>query len=99
MAKARWYLICYDIRNVKRLQKVHYFLSRRGLALQYSVFLVRQSPKEYKSFQQALKDRLRPEDDCRSYPLASLNSLWLAGSTPIAVADLFKAKNETPLNL
>ena len=38
------YLLAYDIANPKRLVKVHRQVSRRGLALQYSVFLLLDTP-------------------------------------------------------
>ena len=38
------YLLAYDIANPKRLVKVHRQVSKRGLALQYSVFLLLDTP-------------------------------------------------------
>jgi CRISPR-associated protein Cas2 len=34
----RWYLVCYDIRNPKRLRRVHKILKGYGEPWQYSVF-------------------------------------------------------------
>ena len=38
------FLLAYDIANPKRLVKVHRQVSKRGLALQYSVFLLLDTP-------------------------------------------------------
>lgn len=34
------YLICYDIRQPRRLQKVHNYLKKIGLPIQYSIFIL-----------------------------------------------------------
>lgn len=34
----RWYLVCYDIRDEKRLRRVHKVMKAYGEAWQYSVF-------------------------------------------------------------
>ncbi|HFQ90150.1 MAG TPA: CRISPR-associated endonuclease Cas2, partial [Desulfobulbus sp.] len=41
MAKPRkqWYLLAYDIRNPRRLQRTHAFVKKLGIPLQKSVFL------------------------------------------------------------
>lgn len=37
---ARTYLVTYDVRSPRRLQRVHRALSKVGYSLQYSVFAV-----------------------------------------------------------
>ncbi len=76
----RWYLIAYDIRDPKRLQKVHRHLKRRAVALQKSVFLIHGHRQDVA----ALRDALRGladgrEDDIRLYPISSPDRLWMSG--------------------
>ena len=70
------YLLAYDIANPKRLVKVHRQVSKRGLALQYSVFLLLDTPAGLDGLLGQL-DRIIDgrEDDIRVYPLpASLDA-------------------------
>ena len=70
------YLLAYDIANPKRLVKVHRRVSKRGLALQYSVFLLLDTPAGLDGLLGQL-DRIIDgrEDDIRVYPLpASLDA-------------------------
>ncbi len=39
-AKPTTWLVCYDISDPRRLQRVHKTISRHGIPLQYSVFLI-----------------------------------------------------------
>jgi len=71
MSKARWQLVCYDIADPRRLQRVHRLLKGEGIPLQYSVFLVLVTPKE----REALLDRIcsiinEKQDDIRIYPVS-----------------------------
>jgi len=64
------YLVCYDIANPKRLNRVCRLMKGMGLHIQYSVFLSKLTWHELKE----LKDMIRllikkEEDDVRIYPL------------------------------
>lgn len=64
------YLVCYDIRNEKRLVKVYRTLKQMGIHVQYSVFHCRltwQELIELKGKLQGIIDE--KEDDVRIYPL------------------------------
>lgn len=66
----RLHLICYDIADPRRLNRVHRCLTRHGIPLQYSVFLV----YAHKTGLQAVLAELRAlidhrKDDVRAYPL------------------------------
>ncbi|MFZ0257941.1 MAG: CRISPR-associated endonuclease Cas2 [Gammaproteobacteria bacterium] len=66
----RLHLICYDIADPRRLNRVHRCLVRHGLPLQYSVFLV----YAHKAGLQAILAEMRTlidhrKDDVRAYPL------------------------------
>lgn len=87
MAKQIWYVLAYDIRDQKRLSRLHYHLKKHALALQKSVFLV-----EEKNYQAAWdvveKYSKQNEDDVRLYPIVHPNALWGAGLQVDALAGL-----------
>lgn len=64
------YIICYDITDPRRLQRVHRCLKRRATPLQYSVFLYRGSERQLLRHLAELEDLMDPRsDDVRAYPL------------------------------
>lgn len=64
------YLISYDIKEDRRLNRVHRFLKGRGIHLQKSVFYCHLSSEELKKVQQELRKLIdETEDDIRIYPL------------------------------
>ena len=72
MSKAHWYLFCYDIASPKRLQKVHRRLRNEGLPLQYSVFLVLATGREYRHLLKTIRPLINEHyDDIRVYPVSS----------------------------
>ena len=73
-----WYIISYDIRDQKRLQRTHYYLKKEAIALQKSVFLVNshQISKVKAIIKQYTKGAL---DDVRLYPITHPNAIWMAG--------------------
>lgn len=69
-SEPRLYLICYDVADPRRLQRVHYYLKHHALAVQYSVFLARVSERRLDSILAGVAERIDPqEDDVRAYPL------------------------------
>lgn len=79
----RSYLIAYDIRDPKRLGRIHRYLKRIGLALQYSVFVVRLTDRQLDRVMMALSRRIDARcDDVRAYPVpADPEWLWLGRET------------------
>lgn len=74
------YLICYDIRDPKRLLRVHRFLRNEGMPVQYSVFTAALTARELRRLLGGLKfimDERR--DDIRVYPLPSKPVRWILG--------------------
>ncbi len=74
----RWHLVSYDICDSRRLQRVHRCISRRGMALQESVFLVcanRNGLTQVLDEVSGLMDLA--EDDLRAYPVPHPAGLWL----------------------
>src|SRR5690348_5622218 len=69
---SKWYLVCYDVRDDKRLRKVAKHLEGYGTRVQYSIF------RCYLSFTQMQKlrweltqDFVEPEDDVMFIPLCT----------------------------
>lgn len=80
-----WYLLAYDIRDPKRLQRVHYYLRKRALAAQQSVFFLYVTDAELKRALDAVAARIdRHRDDVRAYPISHPADVWLAGPSPVA---------------
>jgi CRISPR-associated protein Cas2 len=64
------YLIAYDIAEPRRLVRVHHFLKRRALSIQYSVFLGRLNRNGLNSVLGGLAVEINSsEDDVRLYPV------------------------------
>ncbi|HOS59530.1 MAG TPA: CRISPR-associated endonuclease Cas2 [Syntrophorhabdaceae bacterium] len=64
------YLVCYDIRDEKRLIRVFKAMKKRGLHIQYSVFYCRLEWYELLELKAKLKDIIDESmDDLRIYPL------------------------------
>jgi CRISPR-associated protein Cas2 len=68
--ESRAFLIAYDIAEPKRLVRVHRFLTRHAMALQYSVFAGVLTPFQVAAAVAGLQERIDArEDDVRIYPL------------------------------
>ena len=66
------HIIAYDIANPKRLGRVHRFLKKQAVPLQYSVFLVELNERGRKQLMKRLEVLIHPkQDDVRIYPLPS----------------------------
>ena len=64
------YLVCYDIRDERRLQRVYNQAKKVGIHLQYSVFYCRLTWPELLEFKRTLNDIIdESKDDVRFYPL------------------------------
>lgn len=100
------FVIAYDIRSPKRLQRVHRFLKGLALPIQYSVFFFNGSEAELHCCMTDLASMINPkEDDIRCYPLptsglqiclgkASLpEDIYYSGQPNSEVSTLNKAQN------
>ena len=86
----QWYMLAYDIRNPKRLKKMHYFLSKKGFALQNSVFIFKADNKALNELLDDIKQRVhKREDDIRLYPIVHPNAIWAAGKQADVMAGLY----------
>jgi len=64
------YLVCYDIRDPRRLSRVYKLLKGIGLHIQYSVFHCSLSWPDLLELKEKLKELIdENDDDIRIYPL------------------------------
>jgi len=82
-----WYIISYDIREPKRLLRLHYRLKKEAIALQKSVFLVKSH--RLSKVKEIVKQYTKSsEDDVRLYPITHPNAIWAAGRQADSLSNL-----------
>lgn len=78
-----WHLISYDIRDKRRLARLHRHLKRSALMLQESVYLFAGSVEEWQNLKKGILQRIKKtEDDVRVYRLDKDCCLHFFGSAP-----------------
>jgi CRISPR-associated protein Cas2 len=70
-ADAKWYLICYDIHDPKRLRKAAKHLEGYGQRMQESVFRVWLGGVELQRLRWELTELLEPKDEVLILPLCA----------------------------
>lgn len=90
-----WYLIAYDIREPKRLRRLHYRLRKQAIPLQNSVFMAKLTDKHLHILSNEIKNNINTaQDDVRVYPIHHPDTLWSAGKQVHALKSLYAgAKN------
>ena len=64
------WLVCYDIADKSRLQRVHRLISRRAIPFQHSVFYINATRNDIVDMVGEIAIRINPHhDDVRAYPL------------------------------
>ncbi len=87
MAEPAWYLLAYDIREPRRLKRVHRSLRSEGVPMQRSVFFVRARPRDIKRILDAVEKLIhRRQDDVRVYPIGHPSRVWLHGYNAFGAA-------------
>jgi CRISPR-associated protein Cas2 len=77
----RW-LIAYDIRDRRRLGRVHRFLMQQAIPVQYSVFAARGSLSDMRRMAEELRMRIDERaDDVRIYPIPENPLVHTIGAT------------------
>ena len=66
---AKWWLVCYDVRDPDRLRKCAKHLEGYGERMQYSVFRCWLTRREMERLRWELTELLTPEDDVLLIPL------------------------------
>ncbi|MDQ7014833.1 MAG: CRISPR-associated endonuclease Cas2 [Gammaproteobacteria bacterium] len=99
MQKKGWYLIAYDIKQARRLKRVHRFFKKRALWVQQSVFFAQCSEAELHDWlNEALTLMELKEDDLRAWPIYHPSKVWLQGESPfregLTVPDRSRSERE-----
>jgi len=68
---AHWWLVCYDVRDPKRLRAAARHLQGYGHRMQYSVFRCWMTPLQMQRLRWELTEMLLPEDDVLMIPLCA----------------------------
>ena len=95
--KKGW-VITYDIRNPKKLVRLHRFLKRRATPIQYSVFHFFGSTADLGKLMDAVEDLINPKaDDVRAYAIPARPEVFLLGTSglPNGVSLFFGDKGKT----
>src|SRR3954464_6252574 len=71
MQGARWWLVCYDVRDPKRLRKTAKHMEGYGARMQYSVFRCWLTSRQLERLRWELTELLKPEDDVLMIPLCT----------------------------
>ena len=66
---AKWWLVCYDIRDEKRLRRAAKKIQGFGRRMQYSVFRCWMTPQRMQQLRWELTQELKPEDSVLMIPL------------------------------
>ena len=79
------WLLCYDIADPRRLQRVHRAACRHAVPLQYSVFHATATRREVLRILREIEDHIDPRrDDVRAYPLARTTPATTLGLSRLA---------------
>ena len=71
MQGAKWWLVCYDVHDPKRLRKAAKHMEGYGQRMQYSVFRCWMTPRQMQQLRWELTELLAPEDDVLIIPLCA----------------------------
>jgi CRISPR-associated protein Cas2 len=71
MQGAKWWLVCYDVRDPERLRKAAKHLEGYGERMQYSVFRCWLTMRQMQQLRWELTGLLAAEDDLLMIPLCS----------------------------
>jgi CRISPR-associated protein Cas2 len=69
MSDAKWWLVCYDVRDDKRLRRCAQHMEGYGHRLQYSMFRCWLTPTQVERLRWELTEKLATEDDVLLIPL------------------------------
>ncbi|MCH7306278.1 CRISPR-associated endonuclease Cas2 [Acinetobacter sp. NIPH 1869] len=86
------WICCYDIRDAKRLAKVHQILSMLGIALNYSVFYLYLTLMQFEQLCRRLKKLIKAEDDLRLYWSSALIGAQYVGNKALDGVNLVHAR-------
>ena len=92
-SEPRNWLVGYDIANHRRLGRVHRFLKRHAIPVQYSVFVLRGDQRALDRVYAEIAQIINPkEDDVRAYYLAERCEVTVLGSQHLPPGVLLPVK-------
>lgn len=81
--RVKTWLVAYDIREPRRLRRVHQCIKREGTAVQYSAFAVEADDASLDALLQRLSGHIdRRADDVRAYHIPDHCQVWHLGRDP-----------------
>lgn len=80
MAKKQHFVICYDIKNPRRLQRVQRLVSKHLLQLQHSIYYGTLFPQEMDKLIAKLQKIIANNDDVKVYQTQSLENAFIKGN-------------------
>jgi CRISPR-associated protein Cas2 len=80
MQGAKWWLICYDVRDPKRLRKCAKHMEGYGERMQYSVFRCWLTQREMERLRWELTELLTANDDVLLIPLCGTCAASIRGT-------------------
>ena len=82
------YMICYDIREQKRLQRIQRLTAKHTIYLQRSVYLYRGKGNPLISLIEKLRPEMNLDDDLRIYNLAHIKDMWFLSEDKPAIPEM-----------
>jgi CRISPR-associated protein Cas2 len=95
------WLVCYDIRDPRRLRKIHRCCKQWGMPLQRSVFACALKARDLDAMIEELRSLMDEDvDDIRLYPIEDLANAILQGTSrlPLMVETLIRMQQEERLD-
>lgn len=79
------HIVAYDIGDPKRLGRIHRFLKKQAMPIQYSVFLIECNAKQLRQLRDQLEEMIDPvKDDIRIYTLPEKPVIMTLGQQCLA---------------
>ncbi|UYM15643.1 CRISPR-associated endonuclease Cas2 [Endozoicomonas euniceicola] len=92
MAAEQDWLICYDIKDARRLARVHRLMRQEALSLQRSVFFGRFQRSVLNDLVEAIEPLIDPDhDDVRLFPQQAQSAIKWCGCPPLPEGIEFSA--------
>ncbi len=80
-SEQRSWLVAYDVTDPRRLGRVHRFLKRHAIPVQYSVFVTRCDERKLEVILGGVEERINPkEDDIRAYHIPDRCEVSMLGA-------------------
>jgi CRISPR-associated protein Cas2 len=71
MQGTHWWLVCYDVRDAKRLRRAAQHMEGYGERMQYSIFRCWLTPNQVQGLRWEMTELLEAEDDVLFIPLCA----------------------------